>query len=156
MVKPPSTGGTYNIPGEKMGIVATGAVCITGGEFTTQIVASTNGSITIENGTFNLGERKFISAAGGDITIEDGTFDSYLQAQTGSLTIKGGTFTGLVGALNGNITIEDGTFTGQAVALSANAPKYTGVLNITGGVFAKEPQGANRQPLQAFCRGRFL
>ena len=99
-------GGTYNIPGEKMGIVATGAVCITGGEFTTQIVASTNGSITIENGTFNLGERKFISAAGGDITIEDGTF------------------------------------TGQAVALSANAPKYTGVLNITGGVFAKEPQGA--------------
>ena len=125
-----------------MGIVATGAVCITGGEFTTQIVASTNGSITIENGTFNLGERKFISAAGGDITIEDGTFDSYLQAQTGSLTIKGGTFTGLVGALNGNITIEDGTFTGQAVALSANAPKYTGVLNITGGVFAKEPQGA--------------
>ena len=113
-------GGTYNIPGEKMGIVATGAVCITGGEFTTQIVASTNGSIT----------------------IEDGTFDSYLQAQTGSLTIKGGTFTGLVGALNGNITIEDGTFTGQAVALSANAPKYTGVLNITGGVFAKEPQGA--------------
>lgn len=77
-------GGTYNIPGEKMGIVATGAVCITGGEFTTQIVASTNGSITIENGTF----------------------------------------------------------TGQAVALSANAPKYTGVLNITGGVFAKEPQGA--------------
>ena len=135
-------GGTYNIPGKKMGIVATGAVCITGGEFTTQIVASTNGSITIENGTFNLGERKFISAAGGDITIEDGTFDSYLQAQTGSLTIKGGTFTGLVGALNGNITIEDGTFTGQAVALSANAPKYTGVLNITGGVFAKEPQGA--------------
>ena len=135
-------GGAYNIPGEKMGIVATGAVCITGGEFTTQIVASTNGSITIENGTFNLGERKFISAAGGDITIEDGTFDSYLQAQTGSLTIKGGTFTGLVGALNGNITIEDGTFTGQAVALSANAPKYTGVLNITGGVFAKEPQGA--------------
>lgn len=135
-------GGTYNIPGEKMGIVATGAVCITGGEFTTQIVASTNGSITIENGTFNLGERKFISAAGGDITIEDGTFDSYLQAQTGSLTIKGGTFTGLVGALNGNITIEDGTFTGQAVALSANDPKYTGVLNITGGVFAKEPQGA--------------
>ena len=135
-------GGTYNIPGEKMGIVATGAVCITGGEFTTQIVASTNGSITIENGTYNLGERKFISAAGGDITIEDGTFDSYLQAQTGSLTIKGGTFTGLVGALNGNITIEDGTFTGQAVALSANAPKYTGVLNITGGVFAKEPQGA--------------
>lgn len=135
-------GGTYNIPGEKMGIVATGAVCITGGEFTTQIVASTNGSITIENGTFNLGERKFISAAGGDITIEDGTFDSYLQAQTGSLTIKGGTFTGLVDALNGNITIEDGTFTGQAVALSANAPKYTGVLNITGGVFAKEPQGA--------------
>ena len=135
-------GGTYNIPGEKMGIVATGAVCITGGEFTTQIVASTNGSITIENGTFNLGERKFISAAGGDITIEDGTFDSYLQAQTGSLTIKGSTFTGLVGALNGNITIEDGTFTGQAVALSANAPKYTGVLNITGGVFAKEPQGA--------------
>ena len=135
-------GGTYNILGEKMGIVATGAVCITGGEFTTQIVASTNGSITIENGTFNLGERKFISAAGGDITIEDGTFDSYLQAQTGSLTIKGGTFTGLVGALNGNITIEDGTFTGQAVALSANAPKYTGVLNITGGVFAKEPQGA--------------
>lgn len=135
-------GGTYNIPGEKMGIVATGAVCITGGEFTTQIVASTNGSITIENGTFNLGERKFISAAGGDITIEDGTFDSYLQAQTGSLTIKGGTFTGLVGALNGNITIEDGTFTGQAVALSANAPKYTGVLNISGGVFAKEPQGA--------------
>ena len=135
-------GGTYNIPGEKMGIVATGAVCITGGEFTTQIVASTNGSITIENSTFNLGERKFISAAGGDITIEDGTFDSYLQAQTGSLTIKGGTFTGLVGALNGNITIEDGTFTGQAVALSANAPKYTGVLNITGGVFAKEPQGA--------------
>ena len=135
-------GGTYNIPGEKMGIVATGAVCITGGEFTTQIVASTNGSITIENGTFNLGERKFISAAGGDITIEDGTFDSYLQAQTGSLTIKGGTFTSLVGALNGNITIEDGTFTGQAVALSANAPKYTGVLNITGGVFAKEPQGA--------------
>ena len=135
-------GGTYNIPGEKMGIVATGAVCITGGEFTTQIVASTNGSITIENGTFNLSERKFISAAGGDITIEDGTFDSYLQAQTGSLTIKGGTFTGLVGALNGNITIEDGTFTGQAVALSANAPKYTGVLNITGGVFAKEPQGA--------------
>lgn len=135
-------GGTYNIPGEKMGIVATGAVCITGGEFTTQIVASTNGSITIENGTFNLGERKFISAAGGDITIEDGTFDSYLQAQTGSLTIKGGTFTGLVGALNGNITIEDGTFTGQAVALSANAPKYTGVLNITGGVFAKEPRGA--------------
>ena len=135
-------GGTYNIPGEKMGIVATGAVCITGGEFTTQIVASTNGSITIENGTFNLGERKFISAAGGDITIEDGTFDSYLQAQTGSLTIKGGTFTGLVGALNGNITIEDGTFTGQAVALSASAPKYTGVLNITGGVFAKEPQGA--------------
>lgn len=135
-------GGTYNIPGEKMGIVATCAVCITGGEFTTQIVASTNGSITIENGTFNLGERKFISAAGGDITIEDGTFDSYLQAQTGSLTIKGGTFTGLVGALNGNITIEDGTFTGQAVALSANAPKYTGVLNITGGVFAKEPQGA--------------
>lgn len=117
-------GGTYNIPGEKMGIVATGAVCITGGEFTTQIVASTNGSITIENGTFNLGERKFISAAGGDITIEDGTFDSYLQAQTGSLTIKGG------------------TFTGQAVALSANAPEYTGVLNITGGVFAKEPQGA--------------
>ena len=117
-------GGTYNIPGEKMGIVATGAVCITGGEFTTQIVASTNGSITIENGTFNLGERKFISAAGGDITIEDGTFDPYLQAQTGSLTIKGG------------------TFTGQAVALSANAPKYTGVLNITGGVFAKEPQGA--------------
>lgn len=135
-------GGTYNIPGEKMGIVATGAVCITGGEFTTQIVASTNGSITIENGTFNLGERKFISAAGGDITIEDGTFDSYLQAQTGSLTIKGGTFTGMIGALNGNITIEDGTFTGQAVALSANAPKYTGVLNITGGVFAKEPQGA--------------
>lgn len=135
-------GGTYNIPGEKMGIVATGAVRITGGEFTTQIVASTKGSITIENGTFNLGERKFISAAGGDITIEDGTFDSYLQAQTGSLTIKGGTFTGLVGALNGNITIEDGTFTGQAVALSANAPKYTGVLNITGGVFAKEPQGA--------------
>ena len=135
-------GGTYNIPGEKMGIVATGAVCITGGEFTTQIVASTNGSITIENGTFNLGERKFISAAGGDITIEDGTFDSYLQAQTGSLTIKGGTLTGLVGALNGNITIEDGTFIGQAVALSANAPKYTGVLNITGGVFAKEPQGA--------------
>lgn len=135
-------GGTYNIPGEKMGIVATGAVCITGGEFTTQIVASTNGSITIENGTFNLGERKFISAAGGDITIEDGTFDSYLQAQTGSLTIKGGTFTGMIGALNGNITIENGTFTGQAVALSANAPKYTGVLNITGGVFAKEPQGA--------------
>ena len=113
-------GGTYNIPGEKMGIVATGAVHITGGEFTTQIVASTNGSIT----------------------IEDGTFDSYLQAQTGSLTIKGGTFTGLVGALNGNITIEDGTFTGQTLALSANAPKYTGVLNITGGVFAKEPQGA--------------
>ena len=135
-------GGTYNIPGEKMGIVATGAVCITGGEFTTQIVASTNGSITIENGTFNLGERKFISAAGGDITIEDGTFDSYLQAQTGSLTIKGGTFTGMIGALNGNITIENGTFTGQTLALSANAPKYTGVLNITGGVFAKEPQGA--------------
>ena len=135
-------GGTYNIPGEKMGIVANGTVHITGGEFTTQIVASTNGSITIESGTFNLGEKKFISAAGGDITIEDGTFDSYLQAQTGSLTIKGGTFTGLVGALNGNITIEDGTFTGQAVALSANAPKYTGVLNITGGVFAKEPQGA--------------
>lgn len=135
-------GGTYNIPGEKMGIVATGAVCITGGEFTTQIVASTNGSITIENGTFNLGERKFISAAGGDITIEDGTFDSYLQAQTGSLTIKGGTFTGMIGALNGNITIEDGTFTGQTLALSASAPKYTGVLNITGGVFAKEPQGA--------------
>lgn len=77
-------GGTYNIPGEKMGIVATGAVCITGGEFTTQIVASTNGSITIENGTF----------------------------------------------------------TGQTLALSASAPKYTGVLNITGGVFAKEPQGA--------------
>ena len=135
-------GGTYNIPGEKMGIVATGAVCITGGEFTTQIVASTNGSITIENGTFNLGERKFISAAGGDITIEDGTFDSYLQAQTGSLTIKGGTFTGMIGALNGNITIENGTFTGQTLALSASAPKYTGVLNITGGVFAKEPQGA--------------
>ena len=135
-------GGTYNIPGEKMGIVATGAVCITGGEFTTQIVASTKGSITIENGTFNLGDKKFISAAGGDITIEDGTFDSYLQAQTGSLTIKGGTFTGMIGALNGNITIENGTFTGQAVALSANAPKYTGVLNITGGVFAKEPQGA--------------
>lgn len=135
-------GGTYNIPGEKMGIVANGAVHITGGKFTTQIVASTNGSITIENGTFNLGEKKFISAAGGDITIEDGTFDSYLQAQTGSLTIKGGTFTGLVGALNGNITIENGTFTGQTLALSANDPKYTGVLNITGGVFAKEPQGA--------------
>lgn len=135
-------GGTYNIPGEKMGIVANGTVHITGGEFTTQIVASTKGSITIESGTFNLGDKKFISAAGGDITIEDGTFDSYLQAQTGSLTIKGGTFTGLVGALNGNITIKNGTFTGQAVALSANAPKYTGVLNITGGVFAKEPQGA--------------
>lgn len=135
-------GGTYNIPGEKMGIVANGTVHITGGEFTTQIVASTNGSITIESGTFNLGEKKFISAAGGDITIEDGTFDSYLQAQTGSLTIKGGTFTGLVGALNGNITIENGTFTGQTLALSANDPKYTGVLNITGGVFAKKPQGA--------------
>ena len=135
-------GGTYNIPGEKMGIVATGAVCITGGEFTTQIVASTNGSITIENGTFNLGDKKFISAAGGNITIEDGTFDSYLQAQTGSLTIKGGTFTGMIGALNGNITIENGTFTGQTLALSASAPKYTGVLHITGGVFAKEPQGA--------------
>lgn len=135
-------GGTYNIPGEKMGIVANGTVHITGGEFTTQIVASTKGSITIESGTFNLGERKFISAAGGDITIEDGTFDSYLQAQTGSLTIKGGTFTGLVGALNGNITIENGTFTGQTLAFSANDPKYTGVLNITGGVFAKEPQGA--------------
>lgn len=135
-------GGTYNIPGEKMGIVANGTIHITGGEFTTQIVASTKGSITIESGTFNLGDKKFISAAGGDITIEDGTFDSYLQAQTGSLTIKGGTFTGLVGALNGNITIKNGTFTGQAVALSANAPKYTGVLNITGGVFAKEPQGA--------------
>ena len=135
-------GGTYNIPGEKMGIVANGTVHITGGEFTTQIVASTNGSITIENGTFNLGDKKFISAAGGDITIEDGTFDSYLQAQTGSLTIKGGTFTGLVGALNGNITIKNGTFTGQTLAFSANYPKYTGVLNITGGVFAKEPQGA--------------
>ena len=135
-------GGTYNIPGEKMGIVANGTVHITGGEFTTQIVASTKGSITIESGTFNLGEKKFISAAGGDITIEDGTFDSYLQAQTGSLTIKGGTFTGLVGALNGNITIKNGTFTGQTLALSANDPKYTGVLNITGGVFAKEPQGA--------------
>ena len=135
-------GGTYNIPGEKMGIVANGTVHITGGEFTTQIVASTNGSITIESGTFNLGEKKFISAAGGDITIEDGTFDSYLQAQTGSLTIKGGTFTGLVGALNGNITIENGTFTGQTLALSANDSKYTGVLNITGGVFAKKPQGA--------------
>lgn len=135
-------GGTYNIPGEKMGIVATGAVCITGGEFTTQIVASTNGSITIENGTFNLGEKKFISAAGGNITIEDGTFDSYLQAQTGSLTIKGGTFTGMIGALNGNITIENGTFTGQTLALSASASQYTGVLRITGGVFAKEPQGA--------------
>ena len=135
-------GGTYNIPGEKMGIVANGTVHITGGEFTTQIVASTKGSITIESGTFNLGEKKFISAAGGDITIEDGTFDSYLQAQTGSLTIKGGTFTGLVGALNGNITIENGTFTGQTVALSANSAQYTGVLKITGGVFAKEPQGA--------------
>ncbi len=135
-------GGTYNIPGEKMGIVANGTVHITGGEFTTQIVASTKGSITIESGTFNLGEKKFISAAGGDITIEDGTFDSYLQAQTGSLTIKGGTFTGLVGALNGNITIKNGTFTGQTLAFSANDPKYTGVLNITGGVFAKEPQGA--------------
>ena len=135
-------GGTYNIPGEKMGIVANGAVCITGGEFTTQIVASTNGSITIENGTFNLGEKKFISAAGGNITIKDGTFDSYLQAQTGSLTIKGGTFTGMIGALNGNITIEDGTFTGQTLALSASASQYTGVLSITGGVFAKEPQGA--------------
>lgn len=135
-------GGTYNIPGEKMGIVANGTVHITGGEFTTQIVASTKGSITIENGTFNLGDKKFISAAGGDITIEDGTFDSYLQAQTGSLTIKGGTFTGLVGALNGNITIKNGTFTGQTLAFSANYPKYTGVLNITGGVFAKEPQGA--------------
>ena len=135
-------GGTYNIPGEKMGIVANGTVHITGGEFTTQIVASTKGSITIESGTFNLGDKKFISAAGGDITIEDGTFDSYLQAQTGSLTIKGGTFTGMIGALNGNITIENGTFTGQTLALSASAPKYTGVLNITGGVFAKEPQGA--------------
>ena len=135
-------GGTYNIPGEKMGIVANGTVHITGGEFTTQIVASTKGSITIESGTFNLGERKFISAAGGDITIEDGTFDSYLQAQTGSLTIKGGTFTGLVGALNGDVTIENGTFTGQTVALSANSANYTGVLKITGGVFAKEPQGA--------------
>ena len=135
-------GGTYNIPGEKMGIVANGTVHITGGEFTTQIVASTKGSITIESGTFNLGDKKFISAAGGDITIEDGTFDSYLQAQTGSLTIKGGTFTGLVGALNGNITIKNGTFTGQTLAFSANDPKYTGVLNITGGVFAKEPQGA--------------
>ena len=135
-------GGTYNIPGEKMGIVANGTVHITGGEFTTQIVASTKGSITIESGTFNLGDKKFISAAGGDITIEDGTFDSYLQAQTGSLTIKGGTFTGLVGALNGNITIKNGTFTGQTLAFSANYPKYTGVLNITGGVFAKEPQGA--------------
>ena len=135
-------GGTYNIPGEKMGIVANGAVCITGGEFTTQIVASTNGSITIENGTFNLGEKKFISAAGGNITIKDGTFDSYLQAQTGSLTIKGGTFTGMIGALNGNITIEDGTFTGQTLALSASASQYTGVLSITGGVFAKKPQGA--------------
>lgn len=135
-------GGTYNIPGEKMGIVATGSVCITGGEFTTQIVASTNGSITIENGTFHLGEKKFISAAGGNITIEDGTFDSYLQAQSGSLTIKGGTFTGMIGALNGNITIEDGTFTGQTLALSASASQYTGVLRITGGVFAKEPQGA--------------
>ena len=135
-------GGTYNIPGEKMGIVANGAVCITGGEFTTQIVSSTNGSITIENGTFNLGEKKFISAAGGNITIKDGTFDSYLQAQTGSLTIKGGTFTGMIGALNGNITIEDGTFTGQTLALSASASQYTGVLSITGGVFAKKPQGA--------------
>lgn len=142
MVKPPSTAAPITSPAKKWASLQPGAVCITGGEFITQIVASTNGSITIENGTFNLGERKFISAAGGDITIEDGTFDSYLQAQTGSLTIKGGTFTGLVGALNGNITIEDGTFTGQAVALSANAPKYTGVLNITGGVFAKEPQGA--------------
>lgn len=135
-------GGTYNIPGEKMGIVANGTVHITGGEFTTQIVASTKGSITIESGTFNLGDKKFISAAGGDITIEDGTFGSYLQAQTGNLTIKGGTFTGLVGALNGNITIENGTFTGQTLALSANDSKYTGVLNITGGVFAKKPQGA--------------
>lgn len=135
-------GGTYNIPGEKMGIVANGTVHITGGEFTTQIVASTKGSITIESGTFNLGDKKFISAAGGDITIEDGTFDSYLQAQTGSLTIKGGTFTGLVGALNGNITIKNGTFTGQTLALSASSSQYTGVLNITGGVFAKEPQGA--------------
>ena len=48
----------------------------------------------------------------------------------------------MIGALNGNITIENGTFTGQTLALSASAPKYTGVLNITGGVFAKEPQGA--------------
>ena len=135
-------GGTYNIPGEKMGIVATGAVCITGGEFTTQIVASTNGSITIENGTFNLGERKFISAAGGDITIEDGTFDSYLQAQSGSLTIENGTFNSPILTTNGNITIEDGTFTGPVAALSASSSQYTGVLRITGGVFAKEPQGA--------------
>ena len=135
-------GGTYNIPGEKMGIVANGTVHITGGEFTTQIVASTKGSITIESGTFHLGEKKFISAFGGDITIEDGTFNSYLQAQSGSLTIKGGTFTGLVGATNGNITIEDGTFTGQTLAFSATSSQYTGVLSITGGVFAKEPQGA--------------
>lgn len=134
-------GGTYNIPGSGASIVATGAVHITGGEFTTQINARENGSVTIDGGTFNLGERKFISAFGGDITIKDGTFNSYLQAQSGSLTIKGGTFTGLVGALNGNITIEDGTFTGPVAALSASSSQYTGVLRITGGVFAKEPQG---------------
>lgn len=135
-------GGTYNIPGTKMGIVADGAIHIIDGAFTTQIVADTNGSVTIDYGTFNLGEKKYISAAGGDIVINGGTFSSYLQALNGSITIKNGTFTGLIGTTNGNITIEDGTFTGQTVAFSASDAKYTGVLSITGGLFAKEPNGA--------------
>lgn len=83
------------------------------------------------------------TAAGCSMTLNNCNVSCGVLVSTdGKATINGGTFTGLVGALNGNITIEDGTFTGQAVALSANAPKYTGVLNITGGVFAKEPQGA--------------
>ena len=137
-------GGTYNIPGSGASIVANGAVHITGGEFTTRIDARENGSVTIDGGIFYLSDtdRKTISAFGGDITIKDGTFNSYLQAQSGSLTIENGTFNSPILTTNGNITIEDGTFTGPVAALSASSSQYTGVLRITGGVFAKEPQGA--------------
>lgn len=77
------------------------------------------------------------------LVLNGGTYDNYICGLSGTLTITGnGTFTNKIAIVNSDTTIENGTFTGPVAALSESSSQYTGVLNITGGVFAKEPQGA--------------
>ena len=108
-----------------------GQITINDGVYEAITSDSVNGSITINNGTFNKG----LAPRNENVLINDGVFNGVVSVNADSL-IAGGTFNNNVNCTSKDVTlnISGGTFNSNVTTTYGSAAAYT-TLNITGGTF---------------------